>query len=281
MLRKLLQVVTSFFVVAITLSFAFTAPARADDLSNFLAQVNALRADHGLAALSIDPTLTANAQAWSNHLASTGVLMDDPNLASQASGSWHALGENTAYGSSFGLLFNALVQSPPHLANMIGNYTLTGVAETVTPQFVWLTEIFELPSASAPVPAPAPAPAPTTVAPIHNSASQAPVPAPPPATVATVPRTVPAPVVTTPTTQPPAPTTTVAPTTTTTPAPTTTTVTPAAATTFAGATPVPVALASRDRSGSTSNALVLVAALVGIAAITGSCWVVARHHLNK
>lgn len=278
MLRKVLQLVTSFFVVAISFAFAFTGTARADDLSNFLAQVNALRADHGLAALAVDPTLTANAQAWSNHLASTGVLMDDPNLASQGSGRWSALGENTAYGSSFGLLFNALVQSPPHLENMLGNYTMTGVAETVTSQFVWLTEIFEQPAASAPV---VTAP-PTTVAPIRNSAASAQVSTPQPvATVATVPPTVPAPVVTTPTTQPPPPTT-VAPTTTTTVTPpTSTTVTPPPPTTVGSLVPVPVALASRDRSGSSTNALVLIGALVGIAAITGSCCVVARRRVNK
>ncbi|MGH9125824.1 MAG: CAP domain-containing protein [Acidimicrobiales bacterium] len=274
----MLQVVTAFFIAAISLSFAFTAPAHADDLSNFLAQVNGLRADHGLAALTVDPTLTANAQAWSNHLASTGVLMDDPNLASQASGSWHALGENTAYGSSFGLLFNALVQSPPHLANMLGDYTMTGVAETITPQFAWLTEIFEMPASAAPVAATPP----TTAAPIRNSASQVQVPTPQPAaTVPTVPPTVPAPVVTTPTTQPPAPTTTVAPTTTTVAPPTSTTVPAPAAVTSGRVVPVPVALASHDRSGSTANALVLVAALVGIAAITGSCCVVARHRLKR
>jgi Cysteine-rich secretory protein family len=153
MVRRVLQFIAVVIMATIPLALAVT-PARADDISDFLGQVNALRADHGLPALTTSATLTSDAQAWTRQMASSGVFEDDPNLAAQVGGGWSRLGENTAEGTSFDLLFNALVNSPPHLANMLGSYTLTGVGEVVTTGGVWLTEIFEAPSGVKSIPTP-------------------------------------------------------------------------------------------------------------------------------
>ncbi len=130
MVRRVLQFIAVVILATIPLALAVT-PARADDISDFLGQVNALRADHGLPALTTSVTLTSDAQAWSQQMASSGVFEDDPNLAAQVGGGWSRLGENTAYGTYFDSLFNALVHSPPHLANMLGSYSLTGIGAGV------------------------------------------------------------------------------------------------------------------------------------------------------
>jgi hypothetical protein len=153
MVRRVLQFVAVVIMATIPFVFAVT-PARADDISGFLGQVNALRAAHGLAALTTSATLTSDAQAWSQQMASSGVFEDDPNLTAQVGGGWSRLGENTAEGTYFSLLFNALENSPPHLANMLGTYTLTGVGEVVTTDGTWLTEIFETPSGVKSIPTP-------------------------------------------------------------------------------------------------------------------------------
>jgi hypothetical protein len=210
MVRRVLQFIAVVILATIPLALAVT-PARADDISDFLGQVNALRADHGLPALTTSVTLTSDAQAWSQQMASSGVFEDDPNLAAQVGGGWSRLGENTAEGTSFDLLFSALVNSPPHLANMLGSYTLTGVGEVVTTDGTWLTEIFEAPSGVKSIPnpvttVPSTPRAPSTLATPARSAVRVATSAPRAATTATT--TAPAPAATV------VPTTIAAPTTT-------------------------------------------------------------------
>jgi len=267
MVRRVVQLIVALLMAAIPCMLV-AAPARADDLSDFLGQVNALRLLHGLSPLTTDPTLTSLAQTWSEHMASTGVLLDDPNLASEVSGGWAQLGENTAYGSSFDLLFNALLNSAPHLANMLGPYSLTGVAEVVTSGgLTWLTEVFEEPRASTPTPVAA-AP-PVARAPVVRVVAPAPSPVastvPAPRPVITAPPTTAAPATTS--------TTVVAP-----PASAPTTATAAGAappataaqTASAGATPADVALSAHDTPESPVSYWVLALSMVAIISIAGA-----------
>src|SRR5580658_5091065 len=129
--RRLFQLIVALMVSAMTLAVG-VAPARADNASSLLGLVNALRAAHGEAPMATDPTLTADAQAWSTHMASGYGLSDNPNLASEVPSGWTGLAENTGEGGNITAIYDALLASPIHLENMLlSAYNLTGIAVAV------------------------------------------------------------------------------------------------------------------------------------------------------
>ncbi len=150
---------------------ALAAPARAqgaDGPSNMVTWVNTLRASVGAATLATDPTLTSVAQQWATKMASTGVLSHNPDLSTEAPSGWTEIGENIGDGYNLTAVYNALVASPPHYANMVNtayNRTGVGVAADSSGQ-VWVAEDF----GDYPPPAPAAFVFPTTGVVIFPSA---------------------------------------------------------------------------------------------------------------
>ncbi|MDQ1393297.1 MAG: hypothetical protein QOF30_2274 [Acidimicrobiaceae bacterium] len=140
---KLLKIVVAIVTCCVPV-LALAPPAHADGPSDIVTQVNNLRATVTAAPLATDATLTSAAQQWANHMASTGVLAHNPNLASQAPSGWTKIGENIGDAFSLTAVYNALVASPDHYANMVDkafNRTGVGVA-TDTKGQVWLAEAF-------------------------------------------------------------------------------------------------------------------------------------------
>ncbi|MDQ1357724.1 MAG: hypothetical protein QOG44_2097 [Acidimicrobiaceae bacterium] len=140
---KVLKIVVAIAAFGLPL-LAWTTPAQADAPSDIVALVNNLRATVSAAPLAADATLTSVAQQWANHMASTGVLSHNPNLASQAPSGWTKIGENIGDGYSLSAVYNSLVASPDHFANMVDkafNRTGVGVATDSKGQ-VWLAEAF-------------------------------------------------------------------------------------------------------------------------------------------
>jgi hypothetical protein len=183
---------------------AFAAGYSGAEASAFVADINALRASHGLGSLSVNSSLVSMADNWSVHLAGAGSLSHNPNLAGQAPTGWRLLGENVGVGPDVATLQSAFTNSPEHYANMVDpRFSQIGVAVYVSSQgYLWVTEDYMEPpvvaAAPAPVvsaprtsPAPAPAPAPVVVRPVAAT-SPAPVPVhASPATPAPTPATVP------------------------------------------------------------------------------------------
>ena len=167
MRRQMLRFVLA--LAAAALPFAVTPPAaHADSVSTMLSLVNGLRSARGEAPLAPDPNLTAVAQQWSAQMASSGVLSHNGNLTAMVGGGWTRIGENVGTGGSLTAVFNALVASAPHFANMTDPaFNLTGIAVvTAGNGTLWITEDFEGRAGVAPGPAPVPAPpvtAPPTV----------------------------------------------------------------------------------------------------------------------
>jgi hypothetical protein len=180
--RRLLQLLVAVLAAAAPLVLAVPA-ARADDAGALLAMVNNLRASHGQAPLTPSATLGSVAQAWSAHMAATNTLGHNPNLASQAGGGWTKIGENVAGAGNITAVFNAFVNSPFHLGNMLDPaYNVTGIGVAVgSGGTMWVTEDFEdLPGA----------PSVTTAPPTTRSTPTTGVRAPAPtAPATTVPRT--------------------------------------------------------------------------------------------
>jgi len=140
---KLAKVLVAFLFSALPV-VAFAAPARADAPGDIVTWVNTLRSGSGVAALGADPALTGVAQQWANHMAAAGDLSHNPNLATQVPQGWTKIGENIGSGYSLTAVYNGLLASPFHLANMVDPaYNRTGVGIAADANgVVWLAEDF-------------------------------------------------------------------------------------------------------------------------------------------
>lgn len=135
-------------LLAVLVTLAAGLPALAPDAAQaqassssggvFEASLNAARAQSGLATLSVDPVLTAAAQAYAVEMAQTGrvshVGVDGSHLQDRAwragcAGGWMA--ENLAWGQdSTEDVFVGWMSSPRHQVNMMGpNYRVYGLAQ--------------------------------------------------------------------------------------------------------------------------------------------------------
>lgn len=184
---------------------AAAEPASAE--AEFVARINALRADKGLPPLAVDGELTNVARAWSARMADAGELAHNPDLDRQVH-DWQMLGENVGVGDNAAQLHQAFVNSPHHYENLVEpRFTHIGVGVVERNGQMWVTEDFKQARAARPQPAPAPPP---TAAPARAQQPPRPaavrparaVPATPPPTAALTTTTPPPP--TTTTTAPPA-----------------------------------------------------------------------------
>ncbi len=116
-------------------SFSSSSEAQFEDL------INSHRANNGLAALKSDSGLDAEARAWSQTMATTGNF-EHSNI-SRFLGPWSSVGENIAYGGSVTSMFNGLVASSGHNANMLGDFTHFGIGVWVDGNgTLWTTHVF-------------------------------------------------------------------------------------------------------------------------------------------
>ncbi len=113
---------------------AFNAPGD-DQTAAALPLVNALRAQHGLPALSVDPAATAAALYQAKRMASLKKMShligfgDDFGRRVKASGVKLPAAENIAEGQQdVNAVVTAWIHSPHHLENMLGHYSGLGVA---------------------------------------------------------------------------------------------------------------------------------------------------------
>jgi uncharacterized protein YkwD len=100
----------------------------------------------GLGPLVVDPTVSQQAAEWSGGMALFNDLTEDRSYVAEMSSavpSMSRYGENVGVGPSAGSIEAAFMASPPHRANMLGNYTHVGVGVFVTGNgTVWVTERF-------------------------------------------------------------------------------------------------------------------------------------------
>jgi uncharacterized protein YkwD len=113
-----------------------TTPDQALDLQ----LVNQTRANAGVHPVSWDPNTSA--QSWADHLAATHGEGDDPGFAN-GPGCGHA--GNFAAASSVVEAHNALVASPPHYADMTGDYAMVGIGVSRDSNFTYVVEDYTRP----------------------------------------------------------------------------------------------------------------------------------------
>lgn len=109
--------------------------------SSFFSSINSLRASKGLATLTRNGSLDAEARAWSQTMAGAGLLSHSD--LGRFIPPWSAVAENVGNGPSVSSIFAALSASSGHLANMTGDYTNVGIGVWVDSQgTLWTTHIF-------------------------------------------------------------------------------------------------------------------------------------------
>ena len=137
MTRKLIAIVTGALLV-----LSLTACMSTEESSVFN-RINDERAKVGLPALIPDSELVAKAQAHSQDMADANQLFHT-TLRDGVTGNPHKMGENVAYAGSIDQAFQALLNSPPHYANIVdGSFNRVGVGIVVgSDGRVWVTMDF-------------------------------------------------------------------------------------------------------------------------------------------
>jgi len=116
--------------------------AAVSDSSGYLSRLNSERAAHGLQPLVMRSDLTQVAQSWSEHMAATGVLSHNPELAT-AIDNWLAVGENVGDGPTIADLDSAFMASPKHRANVLDpTYDDVGIGTVTRNGMIWITVDF-------------------------------------------------------------------------------------------------------------------------------------------
>jgi uncharacterized protein YkwD len=109
--------------------------------SDFASAINSLRSSQGLAGLSRDGSLDAEARAWAKRMAELGDLSHS-NIG-RFIPPWSAAGENVGRGGSVSSLFDSFAASAGHRSNILGGYTHFGIGVWVDGSGgLWTAHVF-------------------------------------------------------------------------------------------------------------------------------------------
>ena len=110
--------------------------------SDFVSRLNDLRAGQGLPALIVDSGFKPYARDWAKNMGDIDALKHGEFTA--LFDPWTSLGENVGYGPSVSSIFNALVASSAHYANMVDpGFTHIGIGVWITDEGkMWTTHVF-------------------------------------------------------------------------------------------------------------------------------------------
>ena len=86
---------------------------------DFVAMLNAERAQAGLSPMIVDASMTVAARDWSESMAGGGFLAHAPDITVGAPNGWRLVGENVGRGLSAEGLMDAFMASPGHRANVL------------------------------------------------------------------------------------------------------------------------------------------------------------------
>lgn len=135
-------------IVVIALLAVALAGCMPDDARTFLDRTNSVRKSVGVRTLAENDTLTNKAEAWAQHMASTGTLAHSTLSAGLSSLNWTALGENVGYSyptsNTLLTIHNKFVASGTHYANLVDSrwtHMGVGVARDSAGR-TWVAEVF-------------------------------------------------------------------------------------------------------------------------------------------
>jgi uncharacterized protein YkwD len=135
--------------LALVLVTTGEGPAVASLTSTELAlaeRVDGVRAARGVPALDTRAGLSRVARGWAARMAREQRLRHNQRLGELVA-NWRYLGENVGYGPTWQDVHAALMNSPPHRANLLDRrFSEIGVGVVTRDGRVWVVEVFRRPS---------------------------------------------------------------------------------------------------------------------------------------
>jgi hypothetical protein len=161
-MKRILGALAAALAIAVLIVLP-ARPAAAEpvaDETQFLAMLNQLRAEKGLAPVAPDVQLQTIARQWSARMVQDNGLSHNPSLPNQVT-NWKMIGENVGVGGTVAQLHQAFVNSPHHYENMVeAAFNFVGIGVVEAGGQIWVTVDFKQSKSSTSVPATAPAPTP-------------------------------------------------------------------------------------------------------------------------
>ncbi len=143
-------------IIALLGTFNPAGANTATDEAQFVTLINQLRAQQGVAPLTVHHEMVATARTWSNTMATNDNFNHAPDLSVGVTVNWTLLGENIGIhsGADVNRLFDAFVASPTHYANMVdARFTHVGVGVHIDPTgTLWVTQRFMTLPTTTPAP---------------------------------------------------------------------------------------------------------------------------------
>jgi hypothetical protein len=148
MYRSTARVLCAALLLALTVT---AAPAHADSdrpkadvEADFVDVINAERARHGLRPLRVTLQQQRKAREHSQLMRDTDHLHHPDSLAAEIypSNAWAGIAENAARSRSVERGHASLMDSPPHRANILGDWTHVGVGVAYDGRDIWITQRF-------------------------------------------------------------------------------------------------------------------------------------------
>lgn len=112
--------------------------------AEFLAKINASRANAGLGPLSVDGGLVSHARNHTADMMAAGEIYHSSGGELGAAGGtgWDKMGENVGKGQSPSSLHEAFMNSPGHKANILGDYNYVGIGTGSQDGYLYVTVVF-------------------------------------------------------------------------------------------------------------------------------------------
>jgi uncharacterized protein YkwD len=140
-MRARRPVVVAATLVALLLVASQPADASRAVEREFAQMVNDTRAVALKSSLQVNEQLVRRARRHSKQMARRGELFHS-NLDPLLGNGRRSVGENVAYAGSLDSALDAFLDSPPHLANILGDFDETGVGIMRRDGVYWITQIF-------------------------------------------------------------------------------------------------------------------------------------------
>jgi len=139
---------------AVLLLASSPSSASTSQEADFASRINAERSARGIPTLTVKSDLAAVARDWAEHMAATGSISHDPNLADKVSG-WTVLGDNVGKGPTVSSIHKAFMESDTHRHIILDtDFNQVGVGVVSSGGALYVTQVFAR-RASGSVPKPA------------------------------------------------------------------------------------------------------------------------------
>jgi len=127
-----------------TIGLGVAAGADSGSEGEFLAKINASRANAGLAPLAVKGSLTSYARSHTAGMMDAGKIYHSTSAQLGAAGGtgWDRMGENVGRGQTPSSLHEAFMNSSGHRANILGDFNYVGIGTGTKDGYLYVTVIF-------------------------------------------------------------------------------------------------------------------------------------------